>query len=275
MFLNQAQAIAYDGFIEGQVGPDPEYPTCFQCAAIDRARLKTNPVTPRSDICTSCFKKYCYDPANPPSGSQIVGRRFQFKDPDPFFKSFYEHNKSTVIVGGVVVALVLLASFTGCAIFWRRRHQRTKARAGVIAAYKQVARGEGEGAEWSAYYDTGRPSEEVRYSAPGYDHANAQAEPSFETATLYSPQPGYPPGGKAHYRGLSDATAYDYEAAPRSGAQTPTSTLHVAEPGYATGKHHYQEASDATVYDPEPTPKAHFAELRYDPPHDPPPPSNN
>ena len=82
-FLQQAQDTAFSGFLEGRLGADPAYASCLQCAAIDRARLKTYPVTPRSYVCSQCFEKYCFDPENPPPEGQIVGRKLQFKDPNP------------------------------------------------------------------------------------------------------------------------------------------------------------------------------------------------
>ena len=84
LILDQAQSSGFSGFLEGQLGADDGFATCLQCAAVDRARLKTYPVTPRSDICSTCFQKYCFDPANPPPEGQIVGRKFQFKEPGPF-----------------------------------------------------------------------------------------------------------------------------------------------------------------------------------------------
>ena len=128
-FLSQARATAIDGFLDGQLGADPGYGTCLQCAAVDRARFKTNPVTPRSDICSNCFQKYCYDPSNPPPEGQIVGRRFKFKDPDPFgMKSFYLAHKAGVIITAIIVGLGLIATITGCVMFWWRRFQRRKTR---------------------------------------------------------------------------------------------------------------------------------------------------
>jgi len=219
--------------MEGQLGADPEYGTCFQCAAIDRARLKTNPITPRSGICSSCFKKYCYDPESPPPEGQIVGRRFKFKDPDPFgLKSFYQENKSSVIVGAVFVMLVLLATITGCVLFWRKRHQGKKARA---VAYKRVSRG--EGSEWSAHM--GRHSYEMetsQYDPPGYENATVHySEPSDATLKPDFAEPSHE-GVKAHYAEPSDETVIGAEASGEA-----------AKPQYAPPSH--------------PPPRAHDAEL--------------
>ena len=195
MFLDQAQAIAFSGFMEGQVGPDPDYGTCLQCAAIDRARLKTSPVTPRSAVCASCFKKYCYAPEDPPREGQIVGRRLKFKDPDPPLNRFYERNVSAVLVGAVVAGLAFLASLAGCVIFWRRRSQR---RTAGSVAYRPMPGG--GNAEWSAYLDLqGAETATPGHPPPGYDEANAHyAEPGYGM-------------GMSHYTEMSDATAHDAE----------------------------------------------------------------
>jgi len=249
--------------MDGQLGADPAYGTCLQCAAIDRARLKTNPVTPRSDICSGCFKKYCYDPQNPPAEGQIVGRRFQFKDPDPFgLLSFYMAHKKQVIIGAVIVALGLIATITGCAMFWWRRFQRRKSR-GV--AYHQLSRG--DGSEWSARM--GRESHDMEpprysmlspekgkwnYSEAGQDMAKTPyAEASHDLEKTYYDEPGY-----------------------------GTEKLHHAEPGYETVTMHSPERSYDTAttqyaapnYEPPKTqyaapnhepPKTHYAEPIYEP----------
>jgi hypothetical protein len=111
-------------------------------------------VTARSDVCTSCFKKYCYDPTDPPPPGQIVGRRFKFKDPDPFgIKTFFQNHKTAIIVGAVFAALVLIGSIAGCVLFCRKRYQGRKARS---AAYQRLR---GDGSEWSAFM--GRQSYEM------------------------------------------------------------------------------------------------------------------
>jgi len=223
MFLTQSQGSAYNGFMEGQLGADPEYGTCLQCAAIDRARLKTNPITPRSDICSRCFKKYCYDPVNPPPEGQIVGRRYEFNDPDPFgIRTFYEGNKSSIIVGGVFVGLIVLAAIAGCVIFWRRRHQGKKARA---VTYQRLSRA--EGSDWSA--DMGQQSYKMgtsRYDPPGYETANGHySEPSDATLKPDFAEPSHE-GVKAHYAEPSDETVIGAEASGET-----------AKPQYASPSH--------------------------------------
>jgi len=235
-FLSQAQASAFDGFLEGQLGADPGYGNCLQCAALDRARLKTNPVTPRSDICSNCFKKYCYDPQSPPPEGQIVGRRFKFKDPDPLgLMTFYLGHKAYIITGAVVVGLGLIATIAGCVIFWKRRFQRKKTRA---VAYKRLSRG--DGSEWSALmgresYDMALP----RYSGLGLDAAKSHySEPSYEM-------------GKVHYAEPSDQMGHGHDAEPSyatarthySEPSNETENTHYAEPSYETEKTHYAEPS--------------------------------
>src|SRR5258708_4006243 len=139
-FLDQAQYSAFSGFLEGQLGADPEYGSCLQCAAIDRARLKTNPITPRSDLCSKCFKKYCFDPANPPPEGQIVGRIIQFKNTDPSpFEAFFQQHKIAIIVGSSVAGVLLIAAIVGCVVASKRAQTKK-------AAYQRLAR---DGSEWS------------------------------------------------------------------------------------------------------------------------------
>lgn len=141
-FLQQAQDTAFSGFLEGQLGADPEYPSCLQCAAIDRARFKTNPVTARSDVCSKCFKKYCFDPASPPPEGQIVGRRIQLKNTDPSaLETFFQQNKIAIIVGSSVAVLLLVAAIVGCVVASKRAKRKK-------AAYQRLARG--NGSDWSA-----------------------------------------------------------------------------------------------------------------------------
>lgn len=61
-----------------------------------------------------CFQQYCYDPNNPPSASEIVGRRLQFVDPDPQgiskVEGFLSRDKIGLIVGLLVLVLVVAAA---------------------------------------------------------------------------------------------------------------------------------------------------------------------
>jgi lysophospholipase len=118
LFLDQAFSLASSGFVSGSTAPDPNFPKCFQCAAIDRARLKTSPTTPRSDFCTQCFQQYCFDPANPPTAADIPGRKMAFVDPDPQALSkaeaFFIKNKIPLAVGLGLIPVILV----GLCVFW-------------------------------------------------------------------------------------------------------------------------------------------------------------
>lgn len=70
--------------------------------------MKLSPTVPRSDFCTKCFKQYCYDPANPPSASQLPNRVLKFEDPDG---SFFEQHKKVIIGASVGVALFFIITF--------------------------------------------------------------------------------------------------------------------------------------------------------------------
>jgi lysophospholipase len=106
MFLEQAHANTIGGFLPNADSPDPDWPKCLQCAAVDRGRMKLSPIVPRSEFCTTCFKQYCYDPENPPSVSQVRNRVLKFQDPE---ETFFEQHKAAIVGGSVGEALVFLA----------------------------------------------------------------------------------------------------------------------------------------------------------------------
>lgn len=109
------------GFTPNSTSPDSNFGKCLQCAAIDRARFKVSPVISRSDFCSTCFKQYCFDPANPPSSSEIVGRKYAFVDPDPQgvskVEGFLGEHKVPLIVGLVLLVLVIVAAVFGLCVF--------------------------------------------------------------------------------------------------------------------------------------------------------------
>ena len=223
-FLSQAKSTTIDGFLDGQLGPDPKYGTCLQCAAIDRARLKTNPVTPRSGICSSCFKKYCYDPQNPPPEGQIVGRRFKFKDPDPYgVKTLYIEHKTAVTIAAVIITLGLIATITGCVMFWLRRFRRRKIRS---VGYRRLSRD--NGSEWSPHMGwEGNDMAPPDYSS--LDHKRARSyysEASYEIAKPDYAEPSYEME-KVHHAEPS------YETAKTHNAERSYEAHH-AEPGHET-----------------------------------------
>ncbi|CAH7689799.1 lysophospholipase [Phakopsora pachyrhizi] len=55
-FLNAASLTITRSVIDSKV--DEEWPTCLSCALIDRSRNRRR--VPRTSICQSCFKRYCY-----------------------------------------------------------------------------------------------------------------------------------------------------------------------------------------------------------------------
>lgn len=104
------------GFTPNANTPDPNFGICLQCAAVDRGRLHLSPIPSRSAICATCFKQYCYDPLNPPSKSELPGRKFVFVDPTPEgfsqLTGFLAQNKLKLIRGlvGLVVFLALMVA---------------------------------------------------------------------------------------------------------------------------------------------------------------------
>ncbi|KAF7321318.1 Lysophospholipase [Mycena kentingensis (nom. inval.)] len=127
IFMHQVFDNIVSGFTPNANTPDPNFGICLQCAAVDRARRRTNPVPPRSEICTSCFKQYCYDPQNPPSASALPRRQWVFKDPTPqgFTKliGFLGDNKFKLL-GGFFGLVVFIAVFCGGLIWWKKRQDK-------------------------------------------------------------------------------------------------------------------------------------------------------
>ncbi|KAI5123863.1 hypothetical protein M0805_005680 [Coniferiporia weirii] len=126
LFLDQVQSVASGGFVPNEIGADPNFGKCLQCAAIDRALPKVN--VSRSSFCTQCFQQYCYDQGNPPSSSEIVGRKLQFKDPDPQgisgVENFLSKNKVGLIVGAVALVVVAIAAIFLVRWMHKRRQQK-------------------------------------------------------------------------------------------------------------------------------------------------------
>jgi lysophospholipase len=114
-FLDQVHANVISGFVPNQKIPDPNFGKCIQCAAIDRARYKSNPPLVRSDFCSRCFEQYCYDPKNSPSSSELLSRILTFVDPDPsdpdppVLPIFISRAEVGIIIGFVSVTLVIAA----------------------------------------------------------------------------------------------------------------------------------------------------------------------
>lgn len=114
-FLDQAHANTLGGFLPNTTSPDPDFGRCLQCAAVDRARFKSSSNISRSDICTKCFKQYCFDPADPPSKDALPNRKLEAMDTkldiDDFkdVPGFFERHKAAFI-GGIVAAIAFVAA---------------------------------------------------------------------------------------------------------------------------------------------------------------------
>jgi len=78
--------------------------------------MKLSPAVPRSEFCTTCFKQYCYDPANPPSVSQLPNRVLKFQSPDG---SFFDQHMAGIIGGSVGGPLFFIIAF-GAGYFFSR-----------------------------------------------------------------------------------------------------------------------------------------------------------
>ncbi|KAK0463558.1 phospholipase B [Desarmillaria tabescens] len=123
LFIEQVFSNTIGGFVPSSNSPDSNFGECLQCAAIDRARLKSTPSISRSDVCSKCFKQYCFDPTNPPTKSELSNRKYVFVDPDS--QSYFQRHKAAIIggiVGGVVALIVLVAGI----IYLYRRKKQTK-----------------------------------------------------------------------------------------------------------------------------------------------------
>ena len=101
MFINQASANTFGGFLPNTTSPDPNWGKCLRCAAIDRARLKLTPPPSRSDFCSQCFSSYCYGPSYAPSVQELPDRNYVFLNPDPGgvtkVKKFLSSNEGSII----------------------------------------------------------------------------------------------------------------------------------------------------------------------------------
>ncbi|KAI0690543.1 phospholipase B [Cytidiella melzeri] len=127
LFMDQSHANTIGGFLENATLPDPQWGVCLQCAAVDRARFKATPPIPRSQVCAKCFTRYCFDPAHPPNGALVVGRKLNFVDPDPTgiaaVTKFFSDHKIAFIVA-VVLFAVAVAAIIGWLIWRRKRRDR-------------------------------------------------------------------------------------------------------------------------------------------------------
>jgi lysophospholipase len=111
LFLDQAHANAIGGFMANSNSPDPNFGKCLQCAAIDRARYKIKPPLEQSSFCTQCFQKYCFDPDNLTSASELPGRKLAFVNPDPqgvsAVSGFLSQRKTALILSFLALLLIV------------------------------------------------------------------------------------------------------------------------------------------------------------------------
>ncbi|KAF9061929.1 lysophospholipase [Rhodocollybia butyracea] len=86
---NETQAIldqtfnnTIGGFVPNTNSPDPNWPGCLKCAAVDRSRFKAYSRTiERSAFCERCFTQYCYNPNNLTSAAELPNRQLTYAGP--------------------------------------------------------------------------------------------------------------------------------------------------------------------------------------------------
>ncbi|KAG7448332.1 phospholipase B [Guyanagaster necrorhizus] len=110
LFIDQVFSNTIGGFAPNSNSPGSSFGECLQCAAVDRARLKSTASVSRSEVCSRCFEQYCFDPKNPPTQVESPNRRYVFVDPDS--ESHFGRHKAAII-GGVVGAVALVVLVAG------------------------------------------------------------------------------------------------------------------------------------------------------------------
>ncbi|KZP22028.1 phospholipase B [Athelia psychrophila] len=115
-FLDQTHANTIGGFTPNSNSPDANFGKCLQCAAVDRARFRQN-VTARSDACQACFVQYCFDPAHPPSFSELPNRKLELVDPAPKWLA----NHYRALIGGLFALLVVIIAAIIGLLIWRKK----------------------------------------------------------------------------------------------------------------------------------------------------------
>ncbi|KAF9061930.1 lysophospholipase [Rhodocollybia butyracea] len=85
---NETQAIldqtfnnTIGGFVPNTNSPDPNWPGCLKCAAVDRSRFKAYSTIERSAFCETCFTQYCYNPNNLTSAAELPNRQLTYAGP--------------------------------------------------------------------------------------------------------------------------------------------------------------------------------------------------
>ncbi|KZT15422.1 hypothetical protein NEOLEDRAFT_1184888 [Neolentinus lepideus HHB14362 ss-1] len=82
IFIDQVHNNTIGGVLLNTTGSCPHFGKCLQCAAVDRAQYTTSH-SRSPDFCSTVFQRYCFDPQNPPSQSEVPDRQFVFVNPDP------------------------------------------------------------------------------------------------------------------------------------------------------------------------------------------------
>jgi len=133
LFLDQAHNNTIGGLTPNANTPDPNWGKCLQCAAVDRARMKLNPTVARSNICTQCFSRYCYESNNPPrSFTHLYQQLISVKGTESFFK------KHEALILGLSIGLaglpLLSCMLGGCCCMLK-----------IWSSKRRTARGAGDG----------------------------------------------------------------------------------------------------------------------------------
>ncbi|EFI28204.1 phospholipase B [Coprinopsis cinerea okayama7 len=139
LMFDQIHTNLISGFKPDTNDADPDWGICLQCAAIDRARFKVSPTVERSEKCTECFQRYCYDPQNPPSKSQLPNRKLEFVDPDPQgfdrLGGFFHRNRFALI-GGLIGLIVFIAGLIVGLLWWKKNRDRKRDYQRVLALHQ-------------------------------------------------------------------------------------------------------------------------------------------
>ncbi|KAF8894137.1 phospholipase B [Infundibulicybe gibba] len=150
LFLDQVHSNTISGFTPNANTADPNWGICLQCATLDRARYKLNPVVSRSAICSQCFQQYCYDPQHPTNKVELPNRKLTFVDPDPQgltrLEGFLGQNKFKLI-GGLAGFVAFLGIMIAGLLWWKKRKDKQ-------TQYQRVQSFHGDStAPWKSYSD--------------------------------------------------------------------------------------------------------------------------
>ncbi|KAJ7581090.1 phospholipase B [Mycena floridula] len=124
LFIDQVYVNTIGGFQPNTNLPDPNWGKCLQCASIDRARLGTS--INRSDICSECFKQYCFDPKNLTSKSALPNRNLVSVDTANLqnqAKDLVTKHKTLVIGISIAAALIAMGLLATCTVWCIKRNR--------------------------------------------------------------------------------------------------------------------------------------------------------